>query len=247
MFNRFTRGALAAGAALLTFGVMGTTMASAAAGGTIVTNGDPGYAGYQAGGHDYFFRYVTTTFVIPELACTGQDDFVGAGAALWGTNSFAGVFAYCNGATPTIAWSTDNLRHPSGGNLVVSADDSVTVTVFYDATTGYDNFYATDNTTGRSGSWAHKAGPAEFSHAYAEALMNNPLEHPPAGGSNYTLVPFLNTGVTSISGVHGTGGGMNGPWGISMVIAMTGAHLTAEAPVIYNNDTTFNVRVFGPQ
>jgi hypothetical protein len=247
MFNRFTRGALAVGASLLTLGVMGTTMASAAASATIVTTGNPAYAGYQSGGGGWYFRYVTTTFVVPELACTGQDDFVAAGAELWGNNTYAAAGVQCEGSTPVAGWTTRSLSHLAGGGLIVADDDAITVSVFYDQTTGFDYFSATNDTTGASNNWAHRAGAAQYSHAFAEALVNNPLRDPPPGGDNYVLVPFYGTGVTSVSGVHGSGGGLNGPWGVSMVVAMNGAHLIAEAPVLYNNDTTFNVRVFGPQ
>lgn len=239
MLKSFTRGVAAVSGALLAFGAVGTIMASAA-GATVNTSNE---AGYRAGNGAWNFRYVTTTFTVPELACTGRDDFQAAGVILQGSLANATVGVSCNGSTPMAGWSTTSLTHHAGGALAVSGDDNVTVAAYYDTTTGFDYFYATDNTNGHSATWAHKAGVAEYHFALAGAVVNNPLQHAPSPGNSFILVPFSNSGVTSYDGTHGSG--LNGPWGVTGLQAVNGAHVIAAAPVLYNNWTTFNVRVIG--
>lgn len=244
MLNRFTRGAVAVAGALLTFGAVSTMMAGAAGAG-VITN-TSGIAGYVAGNGSYSFRYATTTFSVPEYACV-SDDFVAGGIELVGslgsTHDNAVIGVHCIGHTPWVYWSTTSLTHLASGGLIVSDDDNVTVSVYYDATTGYDYFYVTDNTSGASDSWAHKAGVAEYHYDYNVAVVNDPLHYPPPPGSNYALVTFTNSGLTTYSGVHGTG--LNGPWGYNELEAVNGAHVVAAAPVLYNGYSTFNVRIYG--
>jgi hypothetical protein len=240
MTNRLTRGAVALTGALLTFGAV-SMMLTTAAGAAINTSNA---AGYQAGNGAWSFRYVQTTFTVPELACTGQDDFLAAGAILQGSLANATVGVACDGSVPQAGWGTTSLTSQAGGSLAVHGDDNITVAIYYDQTTGYDYFYATDNTTGASATWAHKAGVAEYHYALTGAYVNNPLQHPPAPGSNFVLVPFTGSTVTSYDGTRGTG--LNGPWGGATELqAVNGAHVIAAAPALFKGGSTFNVRVYG--
>jgi hypothetical protein len=241
MANRFTRGAAVVTGAVLAFGTAGLMMATAA-GATVKDTGNPALAGYQAGNGSWNFRYVTTTLRVPEGACN-SDDFVAGGVELAGNNSLAATGVFCVNGVPTAGWSTRSLNHIAAGGFVVQGDDDIQVSTYYDQTTGYDYFYATDLTTGVSDTWAHKAGVAEYHYARAGNLVNNPLLFPPAPGTNYILTYFWDSGVTSYNGTHGTG--LNGAWGVQQVQAVHGAHINAQAPVLFDSGTSFNVRVYG--
>ncbi|HEY2578900.1 MAG TPA: hypothetical protein VGI74_21555 [Streptosporangiaceae bacterium] len=238
MWNRFVRNGVAVAGALLAFGGLGSVIAGAA-------NADGfGVAGYHAGNGAWSFRYVTTTFSVPLLACTGDDDFVAAGVQLAGDHSTASLGVICNDGQPVAAWGTSSLNQVNGGNLIVSNDDNVTLSIYYDTNTGFDHFNVMDNTTDVSGSWAHKAGVALYRSADAAMVVPNPLQHQPAPGTNGVLVgPFTKTTVTALNGTRGTG--INGPWGFRKLQAFNGAHLIAKAPVLYNGWTTFNGRTYG--
>jgi hypothetical protein len=237
MLNRFTRGAVAVAGALLTFGAVSSMMAGAAG----ATTNDNNFAGYQSGNGAWNFRWVTTTFTVPEYACAG-DDFQAAGPELYGNNSVAVIAVHCEHHTPVVSWGTVSLHKVRYGNLLVAGDDNVTLSIYYDQTTGYDYFYATDNTAGQSASWAHKAGVAEYHYASVGADVNNPLHFPPPPGQTYVLVPFTGTTVTSYDGTHGSG--LNGSWGVTEFQAVNGAHVIA-APSALSGGSSFNIDLYG--
>jgi hypothetical protein len=255
MANRFTRGAAVVTGAVLAFGTAGMMMAGAA-GATIVSTGNPAAAGYQAGNGSWNFRYVTTTLRVPQNCGTNSPnpspggDFRAGGVELRGNPlnsasnfSTASLAVVCNGGTPRVYWGTQSLYNVHFGGLIVAFDDNVQLSIYYDQTTGYDYFYSTDLTTGNYANWAHKAGVAEYHYAAAGEYVNNPLLYPPAPGTNYIQTYFSATGVTSYNGTHGTG--LNGPWGVQQVVAQNGAHIIAQAPVLFDNGSSFNVRVYG--
>jgi hypothetical protein len=49
--------------------------------------------------------------------------------------------------------------------------------------------------------------------------------------------------VTTYDGTHGTG--INGAWGVQREQAVNGNQVIANAPLLYNSGTTFNVRIYG--
>jgi hypothetical protein len=254
------RTSLAVGLGSLSLAALSLAAAAPAGASTIETTSNPALAGYQAPVTSWNFRYIATTFTVPEYACnyTSPDSFESAGVALnfssltsGGGLSGAGIGVTCYGSTPMVGWSVYSLNHLASSGMGVARDDTISVSVYYDQTTGYDYFSATDQTTGQSFyTWAHKAGAANYHSYFVGDLVSNPLTNPPPPGSNYVLTPFWNTLATSYDGTHGYGGGLYGQWGWpDMVAAYNGAWLIAEAPVLYSTDggdyNTFNVREYG--
>jgi hypothetical protein len=241
MANRFARGAVAVAGALLTFGAVSTMLAIAAGASANVIN-RAREAGWQSGNGSWTFRWVQTTFTVPVNAC-GSDDFQTASASLKSAQAMAIVGVGCVSGVPRAGWSTTGLMNPASGSFAVHGGDSVSVSIYYDKSTGYDYFHAKDNTTGMTRNWANKAGAASYHYAFTYAEVNNPLQYPPPPGTNYVLVPYTGSSVTSLDGTHGQG--LNGPWGVTQVQAVNGSQVIAAAPVLYNNGSTFNVRVYG--
>jgi hypothetical protein len=87
------------------------------------------------------------------------------------------------------------------------------------------------------------AGAPSYKQAVLSADVSNPLHSPPPPGTSTILVPFTTGTVTTYNGTHGTG--INGPWGVQQEQAVNGAHVVANAPLLYNSGTTFNVRIYG--
>lgn len=239
MAKRFTRGVVTLAGTLLGFGTAGLMLAGSAGASVNTSN----TAGYMAGNGHWNFRYVASTILVPENAC-GSDDFVASGVELSGTLSSASVAVACNNGAPEVFWGMTSLNQVANGGLNVHGDDLIKLSLYYNQTTGYDNFYAHDLTTGATDVWAHKAGVAQYIHAAAATVVNNPLLYPPSPGTSYILVKNTSTEVTSTNGTHGAG--INGPWGAAQRMqAMNGAHVIANAPNLFENGQGFDVRVYG--
>ena len=105
--------------------------------------------------------------------------------------------------------------------------------------------------------------PAHWTYAEAKAGLDaagrlidvslaerrNLVMRNPAPGTNFVLVPFSDVSVTSYNGTRGTNSGMNGPWGVTGLQAVNGAHVEFAAPLLYDSngdsDNTFNAREYG--
>jgi hypothetical protein len=126
-----------------------------------------------------------------------------------------------------------------------AAGDQILLQLYYDQATNFVHFTAVDQTTGKTlVSTAKPAGAALYKQAILTADVSNPLPHPPPPGTSTILVPFTHGAVTTYNGTHGTG--INGPWGVQQEQAINGlGQVVANAPLLYNSGTTFNVRIYG--
>jgi hypothetical protein len=228
---------LAAGALIL-----GT---ATAAGATVKTT--DGWAGYRAGNGNWNFRYIQGTFVVPQHACT-SDDYSASGVHLGGTIDFATVGVACTGSPAAITtyWAYNN-GATSGityGTTAPAADDTVFVSLYYNAANNDTNVYEYDETSGTTLlSTFITAGTALYKWASAFGIVNPSQPAPPPSGTSYTLVPFSQVRVTSYNGTRGTG--INGPWGVQDEEAVNGAHVFAAGTNLSDGWGSFNVTEYG--
>jgi hypothetical protein len=222
--------------------------ASTAAGATtLVDNGS--VAGYQAGNGAWNFRYAQASITVPQNICS--DDLEATGVLLSNSPapSFpgltdAGIGVSCQSGTPLVGWFTNSLFHFAGGDLAVAGDDNLTLQVYYNEGTGYNQFNVYNNTTGTSAEWFHKAGAATYHYASILTAGANP-PHYASGvplGSSFILVPVSGAAVTSLNGTHGAG--ITGQWGNQELVETNGAHTVYQAPDLYSGGSQFNVREY---
>jgi hypothetical protein len=233
--------------------VLGSGAASFAAVNTTVNTTNQ--AGYQVGNNAYRFRFVQGEMTLPLTGCAdnnNHNNYRNSGVQLIGaTGASAAVGAECInvfGPRYFVGWNLGYSGHtfPSLPHLTtaVAAGHQILVKLFYDQSTNFIHFSAVDKTTNTTLlSTAQSAGPALYKQAVLSADVSNPLPSPPPPGTSKILVPFTGGAVTTYNGTHGTG--INGPWGVQQEQAVNGTHLVANAPVLSNSGTTFNVRIHG--
>jgi hypothetical protein len=205
-------------------------------------------AGYQAGNNSYRFRFVQGAMTLPLNGCA-NGNFINSGVQLIGASN-AAVGARCNGASSFIVgW---NVGYPGSGTTFPPVTFSATTApghrillqIFYDQTTNFVHFTAVDETGGVTlFTVSSNAGAALYKEAVLSTDVSNPLVTPPAPGTNYTLVAWDSGALTTYNGTRGTG--ICGPWGTAEQQAVSGAKIVAAAPVLYNNCSQFNVRIYG--
>jgi hypothetical protein len=205
-------------------------------------------AGYQVGDNAYRFRFVQGVMTLPLLSQCSNLNYTNSGVQLIGaTGQSAAVGVQCSGGHYFAGWllSYAGNTFPTLAHLTpVAGGDQILVQLYYDQTTNNVNFTAIDQTTGMTLVHAAAfAGSALYKQAVLSADVSNPLASPPPPGTSFILVPFTNSAVTTYGGIHGTG--ISGPWGVQEEQAVNGAHVIANAPLLYNSGTTFNVRVNG--
>jgi hypothetical protein len=241
---------LAAGA--LTFATAGPAGATIS---TPETHPTANQAGYQAGGEAglWGFRYIQAEFTVPQHACS-SDDFNSAGIQLAGRVDSVTVGVACSGSTPTAgyqyAYQGTTWSNTWKFTTKTLADDRIFASLYYDVDNNYVALYEIDLTTGTTlVNDTTTAYGGMYHWATASATVNTPLVFAPEPGTNFVLVPFSDVSVTSYNGTRGTNSGMNGPWGVTELQAVNGAHLELGAPILYdsdgNSDNTFNAREYG--
>ena len=165
-------------------------------------------AGYAASRRGTHFRLVRATFFVPYLNCAlskgaFSDDWAGLGGFVGKsvTVQQVGIQADCDraGRGAYRAWFDMYPHREMISRLRVRAGDSVTASVFYDATTNRFNLALTDNTTG--GRFAVTRGcPAGMT---CPALSAEIISSAPTRGSGRHLVvkPLADYGAVSYASI----------------------------------------------
>lgn len=247
MHNRIARSTVSIAGALIALGALGATSAGAAGAATSTPITNRHLAGYQIGDNNWRFRFNATEFTVPEHACD-DDSYLGSGIALTGTTDNVAVGVACDDGTPEAGFAfaysgtTDPGLFTHGTH--VSRDDLIQAQIYYDPANNHVFLWEFDVTRNRIlVNDSFNAHSALYKTALQGAWVDNPLDSPPAPDTSFVLVPFADSMVTTYNGTHGTG--VNGPWGVTQIQALNGAHIIAAAPVLYNGNTQFNVRLYG--
>lgn len=165
-------------------------------------------AGYAASRSGTRFRLVRATFFVPYLNCAlskgaFSDDWVGLGGFVGKsvTVQQVGIQANCDraGRGAYRAWFDMYPHHEMFSRIRVRAGDSVTASVFYDATTNRFKLALTDNTTG--GRFTVTRGcPAGMT---CPALSAEIISSAPTRGSGRHLVvkPLADYGAVSFASI----------------------------------------------
>lgn len=229
---------------LLAAGALVLGMASAA--GAVVTTSN--WAGYRAGNGNWHYRYVQGTFVVPQHACTG-DDFTGAVVHLGGSVDYVSVGVACFGSPYAprsyLTYNSTSGVHTSyGPGGVVTGDDTIFASLYYNSANNQVNVYAYDETAGVTlENTFVDAGTAQFKYATVAGQINPSQPFPPGAGSSITLVPFTQVRVTAADGQRSSG--MSGPWGVQDEEVFNGAHEIAGGSGASSNYSSFNSTEYG--
>jgi hypothetical protein len=211
-------------------------------------------AGFQAGSRGHWsFRFIRAEFTVPQHACS-SDDFNRAGIQLAGTVDSVAVGVACQGSTPMAGYQF-GYHGTTWSNTwtfttKASSDDLILASLYYDVGNNYVSLQETDVTTGQTlVNDTSLAYGAMYHWATALAQVNTPLIYPPNAGQSIVLVPFSDVTVTTYNGTHGRRGGMTGPWAVTGLRAVNGAHVEFAAKSLYSSgsgrDNTFNTREYG--
>jgi hypothetical protein len=221
------------------------------AGATINTTSQ---AGYQVGGPGHWsFRYIRAEFTVPQHACS-SDDFNRAGIQLAGKVDSVAVGVACQGSTPTAGYQFgyNGTTWSNTWTFTTKAlsDDLILASLYYDQGNNYVSMQETDLTTGQTlVNDTSLAYGAMYHWATALAQVNTPLVFAPNPGQSFVLVPFSKVGVTTYNGTHGKGGGMTGPWTMTGLRAVNGAHADFAPRPLFSSEggqyNTFNTREYG--
>jgi hypothetical protein len=167
------------------------------------SNNWSGFATY--GDH---FRYVHATYSIPSINCSVSPDgsFDSQWVGLDGYNSPTveqiGTFAQCSGGTPSYYAFYEMYPQASVTYTGVSPGDSISVSVYYDASTQHWNLLLVDETAQSSISESATC-PAGSSckNDNAEVISEVPNGGPPTADlADYGTVGFTEIGITDTAG-----------------------------------------------
>ena len=214
--------------------------------GPICTTDRAGYrAGFATGRR---FRWVTTTFTVPNCAdASASHGWTDNGAALGATGQTgARVKAGCasDGTGASVAYQLTTGGTPGAGvtlPITPNAAHSVTASIYHDRAPGVLRFTVTDNTTGDSLVRAVGVGTGiDYLGAGAGSFFDpGAVTAPP---TDVRTGAFSGTHLTSCNVTRGT---LLGPWPTSQIIATISGSadgkVVANAPVLFNGGQNFGV------
>ena len=174
-------------------------------------------AGYAASLGATTFRFVSAQFTAPPLDCTGVTATSGAWSAHWvGLDGFrststtveqTGLLAGCNGTTPVYAPFWEMFPNAPGyPSITVSANDTISLSVYYNRSTRKFSLTFSDTTNGQkfTRTRACPAG-ATCRRNSAEAISEAPFDATTSSIlplADFQTEKFANVSITNTSGTH---------------------------------------------
>lgn len=143
------------------------------------------------------------------------------------------------GGTGSVAWNVVGPLGAMGGGtmqkIVPKPGDVLTLSIYYNAKAGRDNFTATDVTQKVSQTLVLPPSPHQvYTAAEVACLLTGKVTAP---AQTTRLWEFTGTGVTTAAGTHGT---MNGPWLTRKIIDVApDGHIVMKPSGLWNNGANF--------
>jgi len=216
--------------------VGGAPGAAAAAAAAVTNLQSVNWAGYAASRGTTTFRFVSAQFTAPPLDCTGVTATSGAWSAHWvGLDGFrstsatveqTGLLAGCNGTTPVYAPFWEMFPNAPGyPSITVSANDTISLSVYYNRSTRKFSLTFSDITNGQkfTRTRACPAG-ATCRRNSAEAISEAPFDATTSSVlplADFGTASFANVSITNSTGTH-RGGLQSSFWNTSQITQAAG-------------------------
>jgi hypothetical protein len=193
-------------------------------------------------------RYVTATFTVPSVNCSGvttvgtynASEWVGLDGLATSTVEQTGVDGYCDAATPAYyVWYEMYPLNPVAFAISgFGPGDAVTTSVYYNASTHLWQLTLNDITQG-VGFTTNQPCPSGSSCQNKSAEV---ITEDPGGGvangdylADFGQVGYWNATVTSLAGYHGNLGDRSGLWTAYQVSIWNGSHQMTSPGSLYNS------------
>ena len=188
------------------------------------------WGGYAATMPGQPFRFIRGTFFVPYVNCSTTPDSFSAhwvGMDGFGTDTVeqAGVLAACNGGTPRYAaWYEMFPRFPVYPGIAIRPGDSVTVSLFFQRSTGRFTIVLTDTSNGAHFSRSLACPSGSTCQRSSVEVISEP---PSSGGqvlplTDFRAESFTGIRVTDQAGHRGTL--RSGGWDTVKIINVSAAH-----------------------